>query len=56
MIVKIDNTHQGVVERNFYVTIFDDNTVEEDEVFQLVLEVPEGILKKTQLKPGIVTI
>ena len=33
---------QGVVERIFSITIFDDQLVEENEVFQLVLEVPEG--------------
>jgi len=32
----------GVIERSFLVTILDDNIVEEDEVFQVVLEVPEG--------------
>jgi hypothetical protein len=31
-----------VIERSFLVTILDDNIVEEDEVFQVVLEVPEG--------------
>lgn len=32
----------GVVERTFLVKILDDNIVEEDETFQVVLEVPEG--------------
>jgi hypothetical protein len=31
-----------VVERSFLITILDDNIVEEDEVFQVVLETPEG--------------
>lgn len=33
---------EGVIERSFKITILDDNIVEEDEVFQVVLEVPEG--------------
>ena len=33
---------EGVVERSFLINIQDDNLVEEDEVFQVVLEVPEG--------------
>ena len=32
----------GVVQRSFLISILDDNIVEEDEVFQVVLEVPEG--------------
>lgn len=32
----------GVVERSFLVSIIDDNIVEENEVFQIVLELPEG--------------
>jgi hypothetical protein len=32
----------GVVERSFLVSILDDNIVEENEVFQIVLELPEG--------------
>lgn len=32
----------GVVERTFLVGILDDNIVEENEVFQIVLETPEG--------------
>ena len=32
----------GVVEISFLITILDDNIVEENEVFQVVLEVPEG--------------
>ena len=34
--------HSGVIERSFKITILDDNIVEENEVFQVVLEVPEG--------------
>eukprot|EP00981_Chlorochromonas_danica_P000612 scaffold139_cov260-Ochromonas_danica.AAC.9 len=33
---------QGVVEMSFLITILDDNLVEENEVFQVVLETPEG--------------
>ena len=33
---------EGVVQRTFLVKILDDNIVEEDETFQVVLEVPEG--------------
>ena len=33
---------EGVVERTFLVKILDDNIVEEDETFQVILEVPEG--------------
>ena len=33
---------EGVVERSFLVSIIDDNIVEENEVFQIVLELPEG--------------
>ena len=33
---------EGVVERTFLVKILDDNLVEEDETFQVILEVPEG--------------
>jgi hypothetical protein len=33
---------EGVVERSFLVSILDDNVVEENEVFQIVLELPEG--------------
>ena len=33
---------EGVVERSFLINIQDDNLVEENEVFQVVLEVPEG--------------
>ena len=32
----------GIVERTFLINILDDNLVEEDEVFQVVLEIPEG--------------
>jgi hypothetical protein len=32
----------GIVERSFLVAILDDNVVEENEVFQIVLELPEG--------------
>mgnify|MGYP005991463323 CR=1 FL=1 len=40
--VYTNTTTIGVIERSFQVTILDDNIVEEDEVFQVVLEVPEG--------------
>lgn len=33
---------EGIVERSFLIRILDDNVVEENEVFQIVLEVPEG--------------
>jgi hypothetical protein len=33
---------EGVIERSFKIVILDDNIVEEDEVFQVVLEVPIG--------------
>jgi hypothetical protein len=33
---------ENVVERSFLISIQDDNVVEEDEVFQVVLEVPDG--------------
>ena len=33
---------EGVIERTFKISILDDNIVEENEVFQVVLEVPEG--------------
>lgn len=33
---------EGVVERSFLVSILDDNIVEENEIFQIVLEPPEG--------------
>ena len=36
------NFEDGVIERSFLITILDDNIVEENEVFQVVLEVPEG--------------
>ncbi len=33
---------EGVVERSFLINIQDDNLIEDDEVFQVVLEVPDG--------------
>lgn len=36
------NFDEGIVERSFLITILDDNIIEEDEVFQIVLQVPEG--------------
>jgi hypothetical protein len=36
------NFDEGIVERSFLVTILDDNMIEENEVFQIVLQVPEG--------------
>lgn len=36
------NFDDGVIERSFKISILDDNIVEENEVFQVVLEVPEG--------------
>ncbi len=32
----------GVIQRTFKISILDDNIVEENEVFQVVLEIPEG--------------
>jgi len=36
------HNYLGTVEISFLITILDDNIVEENEVFQVVLEVPEG--------------
>lgn len=33
---------KGVVQKSFLITILDDNIVEENEVFQVVLQIPEG--------------
>eukprot|EP01038_Epipyxis_sp_PR26KG_P006752 gene6752-9253_t len=39
---QILSFEEGVVQKSFYLTILDDNIVEENEVFQVVLEIPEG--------------